>query len=89
MARPSRTQSISTFILRFWRDRPGSAGDTGSHLVGRIEHIPSGRQRVVSNPEQMMGFIHDYVRDFGLERNDEGPTQEAAQPTDPSWRGNR
>jgi len=64
MSRPLHTQSISTFIVRFWRDHATSAEDEGSRLVGRIEHIPSGQQRVFSDLEQMAAFIRDYVWDF-------------------------
>lgn len=70
MAGPSHTQSISTFIVRFWRDRATGAENGGTRLVGRIEHIPSGQQRIFSDLEQMAGFISDYVRDFVQDRDD-------------------
>jgi hypothetical protein len=70
MARPSPTQSISTFIVRFWRDRATGAENGGSRLLGRIEHIPSGQQRIFSDLEQMAAFIGDYVRDFVQDRDD-------------------
>jgi len=54
-------QSISTFVVRFWRVSSTSEETGGGRWYGQVEHIQSGQRRAFRTLEQMLRFIQEYV----------------------------
>ncbi len=54
-------QSISTFVVRFWRISSASEEAEGGRWYGQVEHIQSGQKRAFRNLEQMLRFMQEYV----------------------------
>ncbi len=51
--------SISTFVVRFWRDTaPGEDGE-GRRWYGQVEHVQSGERRAFHDLEQMLRFMQE------------------------------
>lgn len=61
MTEAKRGQSVSTFVVRFWRVSSASDEAEGSRWYGQAEHVQSGERRAFRNLEQMARFMQDYV----------------------------
>ena len=65
MSESSRVPTVSTFVLRFWREQSAA----GSRWRGRIEHVLSGDSAAFIHLDQMLEFL----RRFGVIVEDENP----------------
>jgi len=63
MAESTPRPSVSTFVIRFWREWSAA----GLRWRGRIEHVQSGESATFLNLDEML----DFVRRVGVMRGDE------------------
>lgn len=63
MPEPSRVPTVSTFVIRFWREWSATAG----RWRGRVEHVPSGDGATFVALQEMLGFF----KAFGIMPEDE------------------
>lgn len=56
MAEPAPIPSISTFVIRFWREWSAA----GSRWRGRIEHVQSGQSATFLGLDGMLDFIQGF-----------------------------
>ena len=69
MAESTPRPSVSTFVIRFWREWSAA----GSRWRGRIEHVQSGESATFLNLDEMLNF----VRRIGVMQGDENrPAEE-------------
>jgi len=68
MPEPSPVPSVSTFVVRFWREWSAA----GPRWYGRIEHVQSGESIAFPDLDAML----DFVRSIGAMANDQSrPTK--------------
>lgn len=65
MAEPLSAPSISTFVIRFWREWTAAS----IRWRGRIDHVQSGQRADFVDPEAIMAF----VRALGVMGEDGAP----------------
>ena len=65
MEQGSVISAMNTFVVRLWIERSA----TGSHWLGRIEHVQSGESAAFSDIDGMLSFMGCFVE---MHREKEG-----------------
>lgn len=81
MTETSAAPSVSTFVVRFWREWSAA----GPQWRGQVDHVQSGKTARFLNLEELLAIIHS----FGVMANQAGqpdgigedPTRRAARPS--------